>query len=71
MNRAGTIALAPLGTLYGAVMKARRALYQRGLLKVHQPGVPVISVGNITTADQINTILAAGRIAVTAVPMGR
>jgi len=57
MNRAGTIALAPLGTLYGAVMKARRALYQRGLLKVHQPGVPVISVGNITTGGTGKTPL--------------
>ena len=27
----------------------------------HEAGIPTIAVGNITTADQVNTILAAGR----------
>jgi tetraacyldisaccharide 4'-kinase len=39
--------LAPLGWLYGAVMRGRRWLYQRGVLKSWQlPGF-VISVGNL------------------------
>jgi tetraacyldisaccharide 4'-kinase len=68
MNRAATIALAPLGLLYGAAMRTRRALYRRGLLRVHDLGVPVISVGNVTTGGTGKTPLvewiageAAGR----------
>ena len=57
MNRAGTIALAPLGVLYGAAMRARRAMYQRGLFQTHDLGVPVISVGNITTGGTGKTPL--------------
>jgi len=49
--------LAPLGILYGAVMKTRRVLYQRGLFAVHDLGVPVISVGNITTGGTGKTPL--------------
>lgn len=48
MNRSATVALLPLGGLYGAVMKARRGLYRRGWLRVQKLGVPVISVGNLT-----------------------
>src|SRR5205807_3772813 len=43
-----TVALAPLGSFYGVAMKARRALYRRGIFRVHDVGAPVISVGNIT-----------------------
>ncbi len=49
MTANGAIILAPFGALYGAVMGARTALYQRGLLRVHEVGAPVLSVGNITT----------------------
>lgn len=48
MNRAATVALLPLGGLYGAAMKARRGLYRRGWLRAQNLGVPVISVGNLT-----------------------
>jgi tetraacyldisaccharide 4'-kinase len=48
MNRAATVALLPLGGLYGVAMKARRGLYRRGWLRVQNLGVPVISVGNLT-----------------------
>jgi len=34
--------------LYGVAMKARRDLYRRGLVRVREVGVPVISVGNLT-----------------------
>src|SRR5437667_2820440 len=57
MNRAGTIALAPLGVLYGAAMRARRTMYQRGLFQTQHLGVPVISVGNITTGGTGKTPL--------------
>jgi tetraacyldisaccharide 4'-kinase len=38
----------PFSSLYGAAMKTRRALYGSGRLRVHELGVPVISVGNLT-----------------------
>jgi tetraacyldisaccharide 4'-kinase len=49
--------LAPLGTLYGLVTRARLALYRRGALSIHQTGAPVISVGNITTGGTGKTPL--------------
>ena len=48
MNRVASVALSPLGGLYGVAMKARRGLYFRGWLSVSDVGVPVISVGNLT-----------------------
>jgi tetraacyldisaccharide 4'-kinase len=48
MNSAVTLALTPFSSLYSAVMKARRALYGSGRLRVHELGAPVISVGNLT-----------------------
>jgi tetraacyldisaccharide 4'-kinase len=48
MNSAVTLALTPFGILYGAAMKARRALYGSGRFRVHELGAPVISVGNLT-----------------------
>ena len=57
MNRAAVITLTPLSGLYSVVMKARRALYQRGLFHTHKAGAPVISVGNITTGGTGKTPL--------------
>jgi tetraacyldisaccharide 4'-kinase len=57
MNRAAIVALTPLSGLYGVAMKARRAFYRRGLFRVHKIGVPVISVGNITTGGTGKTPL--------------
>ena len=57
MNRAATVTLTPLSGLYGVAMKARRALYRRGVFHVHKAGVPVISVGNITTGGTGKTPL--------------
>ena len=57
MNRAAVITLTPLSGLYGVAMKARRALYQRGLFHVHKAGAPVISVGNLTTGGTGKTPL--------------
>ncbi|HEX8174690.1 MAG TPA: tetraacyldisaccharide 4'-kinase [Pyrinomonadaceae bacterium] len=39
----------PLGLLYGAAMRARTALYRRGVLQSFDLCAPVVSVGNITT----------------------
>ena len=52
-----TLALRPFGGLYGAVMRARRALYRSGRLQVHELGVPVVSVGNLTTGGTGKTPL--------------
>jgi tetraacyldisaccharide 4'-kinase len=49
MNRASTIALTPLSFVYGIGVRIRNGLYRRGLWKSHDIGVPVISVGNLTT----------------------
>jgi tetraacyldisaccharide 4'-kinase len=49
MNRAATIALAPLSLVYGAVVSTRSAMYRRGVFEIHTVAAPVISVGNITT----------------------
>ncbi|MBD0325911.1 MAG: tetraacyldisaccharide 4'-kinase [Pyrinomonadaceae bacterium] len=51
------IILGPLGALYGIAMRARRALYRKGVLRVHTLGAPVISVGNITTGGTGKTPL--------------
>lgn len=48
MNRVASVALSPLGGLYGVAMKARRGLYRRGLLSKQGVAVPMISVGNLT-----------------------
>ena len=66
MNRAATIALAPLSFVYGATVKIRSALYRNRILKTRTVGVPVISVGNITTGGTGKTPLVewiAGHLA--------
>jgi tetraacyldisaccharide 4'-kinase len=52
-----TIALAPLGILYGAVARARLRLYRSGFLKSERVDVPVVSVGNLTTGGTGKTPL--------------
>jgi tetraacyldisaccharide 4'-kinase len=66
MKRAATIALAPLSFVYGAAVKIRSALYRDRIFKTHTVGVPVFSVGNITTGGTGKTPLVewmAGRLA--------
>lgn len=53
------ILLAPLSALYGAVMRTRLALYRTGILRTNRIGVPVISVGNITTGGTGKTPLVS------------
>ena len=57
MNRAATVALAPIGGIYGIFVKARNAFYRRGILRTRQVGVPVVSVGNLTSGGTGKTPL--------------
>lgn len=57
MSLHSTPALAPLGALYGAVVRARLALYRTGILPTHKLDAPVLSVGNITTGGTGKTPL--------------
>lgn len=57
MNRAATVALAPISGIYGIFVKARNACYRHGLLRTHEVGVPVISVGNLTSGGTGKTPL--------------
>ena len=59
MNRAATIALAPLSLLYGAAMTTRSALYRQQIFRTRKVGAPVISVGNITTGGTGKSPLVA------------
>ena len=45
--------------LYGAITKARNALYEKGWLKSFSLGVPTISIGNITVGGTGKTPLVA------------
>ncbi|MCB0349936.1 MAG: tetraacyldisaccharide 4'-kinase, partial [Bdellovibrionales bacterium] len=38
----------PFSFVYRFLMAIRNQMYDRGLLKVHRVGVPVVSVGNLT-----------------------
>ncbi|HWS90824.1 MAG TPA: tetraacyldisaccharide 4'-kinase [Pyrinomonadaceae bacterium] len=52
-----SLALAPLGLLYGAVARARLRLYRSGFLKSESVGAPVVSVGNLTVGGTGKTPL--------------
>ncbi len=62
--------LMPLSLIYGAVTRARAALYEAGALTTHNVGVPVISVGNITAGGTGKTPVVAWLARVLA-PEGR
>lgn len=49
--------LVPFSLLYGAVVRARAALYGSRVLKSHGAGVPVVSVGNLTAGGTGKTPL--------------
>lgn len=45
----------PLGAIYGAVVRGRNSLYDRGILKARELRGPVISVGNISVGGSGKT----------------
>jgi len=45
------------GQIYAPFITLRNLLYSKGLIKIHQAGVPVISIGNITTGGTGKTPL--------------
>lgn len=51
--------LIPFGKIYGRIMDARNALYDRGVFRVHDLGARAISVGNLTTGGTGKTPLVA------------
>jgi tetraacyldisaccharide 4'-kinase len=57
MNRAASIALAPLSGLYEFVVGRRDALYRSGVFKQQRVDAPVISVGNLTVGGTGKTPL--------------
>src|SRR3712207_4760697 len=61
-----TPALVPHSLAYGAMMRARLALYRAGVMRSREAGAPVVSVGNITAGGTGKTPLvewAAGALA--------
>jgi tetraacyldisaccharide 4'-kinase len=68
MSHRPTTILIPLSVLYGAAMRIRTSLYNLGVLHSEDVGVPVISVGNLTTGGTGKTPLVewvARRVAAT------
>lgn len=52
-------ALAPLSTIYGAVMAVRGALYDRGAMATHPLALPALAVGNLSVGGTGKTPVAA------------
>ena len=57
MSDSTALILRPAAALYGAVMRLRNRLYDRGMLKSWRSPIPVVSVGNITTGGTGKTPL--------------
>jgi len=49
--------LQPLAAIYGQLVSARRALYERGWLGAGHPGVPTVVIGNLTVGGTGKTPL--------------
>jgi tetraacyldisaccharide 4'-kinase len=53
------VVVSPLSWLYGFVVSARNAMYDRGMLRTHAATIPVVSVGNVTVGGTGKTPLSA------------
>jgi len=51
--------VSPLSWLYGFVVSARNAMYDRGMLRAHAAAIPVVSVGNVTVGGTGKTPVSA------------
>jgi tetraacyldisaccharide 4'-kinase len=52
-------ALSPVERLYAAVIAVRGGLYDRGVMRTHDAGLPVLSIGNLTVGGTGKTPIAA------------
>ena len=57
MNSSTSLFMMPLGVLYGAITRARKAAYRKGIFTVYRLPAPVVSIGNITTGGTGKTPL--------------
>jgi tetraacyldisaccharide 4'-kinase len=57
--RAARVGLWPASVLFGAAVRARGALYDLGLMRVHVPALPALSVGNLAVGGTGKTPVAA------------
>lgn len=57
--RRNNFLLAPFAKLFGAILKTRGALYEKGFLKSHKLNAKVVSIGNITVGGTGKTPLVA------------
>lgn len=57
--RAARRCLAPAAVAFGAVVAVRNGLYDTGVLRVHVPAIPVVSVGNLSVGGTGKTPVAA------------
>ncbi|MGH7462470.1 MAG: tetraacyldisaccharide 4'-kinase, partial [Longimicrobiales bacterium] len=51
----GVLLLQPLAAAFGAVVRARRAAYERGWIAAVRSDIPVISIGNLTVGGSGKT----------------
>lgn len=57
MKFVSTVVLPPLSLIYSLAIRTRLKLYERGILRIDRLGIPVISIGNLTTGGTGKTPL--------------